>query len=116
MTKKILTYTALGLFLVGLIGTVQAGGYNAREDCYTEGPPYNLDLKKGPAGPTRVTLDDGPLYIEGMGFAPRDQGPETIIPNVSDQRDWCLEGYTDDEFRRMMLIKEINKIEPAAGN
>ena len=112
MMKKILAYIVTGLFLVGLTGIAQAAEYNDREDCCTEGPPYNRDFKQGPIIPTKV-VDEGLLYIEGMGFAPRPKGPKTVVPKISYGRDWCCEGVTDEESE--MHIKKMNKRVPAAG-
>lgn len=114
--KRMLTYMATGvLFLVGATGVTQAEGYyyNAREDCCTEGPPYNREFKKGPDIPTKVVFEEQ-RYIEGMGFAPRPEGPKTIVPKISYQRDWCCEGFTEEEVE--MHIKKINLMVPAAGN
>ena len=113
MMKKILAYIVTGLFLVCLAGTVQAAGYNDREDCCTEGFPYNRDFKQGPIIPTKV-VDEGHLYIEGMGFAPRPKGPKTIVPKISYSRDWCCEDMSKAEAD--MHFKKVNEIEPAAGN
>ena len=115
MMKKILAYIVTGLFLIGLTGIAQSAGYsyNDREDCCTEGPSYNRDFRQGPNIPTKV-VDEGHLYIEGMGFAPRPVGPKTVVPKISYSRDWCCEGVTDKESE--MHIQKINLIVPAAGN
>ncbi len=114
--KKMVALMATGIFLVGVTGIAQAAGYyNAREDCCTEGPSYNRDSKQGPIVPTKVVYQET-LYIEGMGFPPRPQGPETVIPIVSDRCDYCSEGFSADELEYMLHIKRMNKIEPAAGN
>ena len=111
--KKMLACIATGLLLVGLAGVTQAAGYNAREDCCTEGPPYNRSME-GPAIPTIVVLDQGPLYVEGMGFEPRPQGPKTVVPKVAKERDWCCEDMSQTEEE--MHFRKANQMEPAAGN
>jgi hypothetical protein len=111
--KKILTCIITGLFMVGAIGVTQAAGYNAREDCCTEGPPYNRDFKQG-SDISTIVLDKGHPYIEGMGFAPRPKGVRTVVPAVSDSRDWCCEDMSKTEEE--MHFEKANKIEPAAGN
>jgi len=116
MKKRMLAYMAAGLILVGVTGLAQAAGYNAREDCCTEGPPYNRDFKQGPAVPTKVVLDQGSRYIEGMGFAPAAEGPKTIVPRISDRCDFCSEGFSAKELETIFHIRKINKIVPAAGN
>ena len=113
--KRMLTYMATGLLLLGVTGISQAEGYyyNDREDCCTEGPPYNRDFKQGLIIPT-IVVDEGHLYIEGMGFAPRPEGPKTVVPKISYSRDWCCEDMSKEEAD--MHFKKVNKIEPAAGN
>ena len=110
--KKMLVYIVTGLFLTGAIGVTQAASYNAREDCCTEGPPYNREFQ-GPAIPTIVVLDQGPLYVEGMGFEPRPKGPQTVVPKVAKERDWCCEDMSKAEEERH--FNNVNQIEPAAG-
>ena len=111
--KKILANIVTGFLLVGLIGTAQAAGFNAREDCCTEGPPYNREFKQEAAIPTMV-LDVGHPYIEGMGFAPRPKGVKTVLPKVSDKRDWCCEDMSKAEEDKH--FEKANRMEPAAGN
>jgi len=114
--KGLLAYTVIGLFLACATGLSLAADYyyNASEDCNTEGPPYNREYKKGPAIPTRVVLDQGSRYIEGMGFAPCVEGKKTIVPVISKSRDWCCEDMSDAEIE--MHYKNVNAIEPAAGH
>lgn len=116
MIKRTIAFITAGLFLVGVIGIAQAAGYNAREDCSTEGPPYNRDFKQGPIVPTKVVLDQGSRYIEGMGFASHAKEQKTIVSTDSDRYDFCSEGFSDKELEHIFHIKKINKIVPAAGN
>ena len=111
--NRILGYTMTVLFLIGIIGTAQAAGYNEREDCCTEGPPYNRDFKQGAIVPT-IVVDEGHPYIEGMGFAPRSKGVKTVVPVVSGKRDWCCEDMSKAE--EDMHFNKANKMIPAAGN
>lgn len=114
MMKKIFAYMVTGLFLAGLTGIAQAAGLNDRGDCWClEGNPYNTDSQQSPIVQT-IVVDEGHLYIEGMGFAPRPEGPKTVVPKVSYTRDWCCEGVTDEKSE--MHIEKINLIVPAAGN
>lgn len=116
MINRTFAFITAGLFLVGVIGIAHAEGYNAREDCNTEGPPYNRDFRQGPAVPTKVVLDQGSRYIEGMGFASGAKEQKTIVPIASDRYDFCSEGFSDKELEQIFHIKNINKIVPAAGN
>lgn len=111
--KKIFAYIVTGLLLIGSTVIAEAANYNTREDCCTEGPPYNREFQ-GPAISTIVVLDQGSLYIEGMGFAPRPKGPKTIVPKVAKERDWCCEDMSKVE--EDMHFKKVNIIEPAAGH
>ena len=116
MMKKMLAYLGTGLFLVGVAGVAgvaQAAGCLNGGDFFIEGPTYNRDCKQSPIIPTKV-VDEGHLYIEGMGFAPRPKGPKTVVQKISYERDWCCEGVTDEESE--MHIKKMNIIVPAAGN
>ena len=110
--KRLLIYIFTGIFFAGLAGIVQAAEYNAREDCCTEGPPYNRELMQGPVVPT-IVMDVGHPYIEGMGFAPRPKGVKTVLPKFSDKRDWCCEDMSTAEME--MHFKKANEMEPAAG-
>ena len=111
--KKMFMYIITGLFLVSVAGTAQAASYNAREDCCTEGPPYNRDFKQTSDIPT-VVVDKGHPYIDGMGFAPRPKGVKTVVPEISGKRDWCCEDMSKAEEDRH--FRKANMMKPAAGN
>ena len=114
MILRMIVYMATGVFIVSIIGIAQAAGLNNPGDCWClEGPSATHDSKQSPVI-TKV-VDEGPLYIEGMGFAPRDQEPRTIVPKISDRCDWCSEGYTKEELEYIRHIIEVNKAVPAAG-
>lgn len=110
--KKIIAYIAVILLVAGVTGMAQSAEYNAREDCCTEGPPYDRSYKQGPDIPTKV-VDKGHLYIDGMGFAPRPEGPKTVVPEVTGVRDWCCEDMSKAEEE--MHFRKANILEPAAG-
>jgi hypothetical protein len=95
--------------LSGLSGIAQASGI----DFQTEGPSCS-DGSQKPTFPTKVVLDQGPRYIEGMGFAPRTEGVKTIVPKFSDHNDFYCEGPSKEEMDR--LFARVNNIKPAAGN
>lgn len=100
--KKIFACVITGLFLVGVAGLAQADEI--------DGPTVN----KRHVRPTIVVLDQGPLYIEGMGFTPRPEGVKTVVPKVAASRDWCCEDMSKAEEE--MHFKKANEIEPAAGS
>lgn len=114
MMKTMLACFVTGLILVGVTGIAQSAGFNAREDCCTEGPPYNREARQSPIVPTKVVYQET-LYIEGMGFASRTETVKTIVPKVSDRCDYCSEGFSNEELQYMQLIKVLNRTEPAAG-
>lgn len=104
--RKIIAYTITGFFLAGVTGIAQA----ADIDFQTEGPSYKDGIKE-PIVPTVLVLDQGPRYIEGMGFAPRTEGVKTILPKFSDHDDFYSEGLTKEEIARHYAI--VNNIKPA---
>ncbi len=108
--KRMTTYMATGLLLIGVTGIAQAEGYyyDAREDCSTEGFPYNRDFKKDPIVPTKVVLEKGSLYIEGMGFPPRAERQKTIVPKVLNHYDFCSEGFSDEELENVLQVKNYD--------
>ena len=111
--KRMYACLTIGLFLVGATGIAQAAGYKAGIDFQTEGPSYNYGSKK-PIVHTVVALNQDSRYVEGMGFAPRDNGQKTSLSKVSDYCDFCSEGFTAEEIA--MHFEKVNEIQPAAGN
>ena len=110
--KKTLACIVTGLLFTLVTGIAQGEESYTLEDNYIEGQSHNLDLKQSHVVPTKV-VDQGHLYLEGMGFDPPANVQKTILPQVSDRCDWCGEGYTEEEIER--IIQQVNEIKPAAG-
>lgn len=117
MMKKMLGTLATVLFLIGLVGIAQAAGHDNGIDFCLEGPAYIHDGKVMKIVQTKLRpVQEGSLYIEGMGTSNRDNEIKTIIPIADNRLDFSTEGFSGVELELMDILKIHDEFAPAAGN
>ena len=118
MMKRMLACLVTALFLVGLVGIAQAAERDNSIDFCLEGAAYKRDFKERQIVHTELRpVQEGSLYIEGMGTSSRDKEIKTIVPIAANNPgDFFSEGFSDVELELMKIIKIHDEITPAAGN